>query len=69
MAYATEELTEAGRQIDSMLRKLRATVATLEGKDDPGRLKPQITLARRRVRALEIAEALIARARAEGTEE
>lgn len=40
MAYTREELTEAGRQIDSMLRKLRATVATLEAKAGPGRLKP-----------------------------
>lgn len=57
------ELAEAKRQIGSLLHKLRKAVETLEAKDEPSRYKPQITLARRRVEALEVAEALINRAR------
>ena len=45
MEFSKEELTEARRQIESTLHKLRQTV----------------TLAARRIRAFEIAEALIAR--------
>ena len=62
MEFSKEELTEARRQIESTLHKLRQTVKTLEGKERPERYKSQITLAARRIRAFEIAEALIARA-------
>ncbi len=61
MNYATEELKEAKRQIDSLLHKLRETIKTLESKENPNRYKSQITLAKRRVEALEIADDLIAR--------
>lgn len=56
-----EELAEAKRQIDSVLHKLRETVKTLEGKERPERYRAQITLARRRIRAFEIALCLIER--------
>lgn len=59
MRYSEEELTEARRQLDSTLHKLRETVRTLEGKERPERYKSQITLARRRIRALELALSLI----------
>lgn len=55
MAYQHDELSEAKRQMESMMRKLRATVVTLEGKAEPRRYAAQITLAKRRIRALEIA--------------
>ncbi len=45
--------------IDSILHKLRETVKTLEGKEQPARYRSQITLARRRIEALEIANLLI----------
>lgn len=61
MEFSREELAEARRQIGSTLHKLRETVKTLEGKAEPERYKSQITLALRRIRALEIAEALILR--------
>ena len=61
MGFSKEELTEAGRQIDSTLHKLRETVKTLRGKEDPERYKSQITLAERRIKAFEIAAALIER--------
>lgn len=47
MAYTKEELQEAKRQINSTLHKLRETVRTLEGKENPSRYKSQITLANR----------------------
>lgn len=56
-----EELAEARRQIDSTLHKLRATLETLEAKDDPSRYKSQITLARRRIQAFGLANRLIER--------
>ncbi|WP_058764753.1 hypothetical protein [Exiguobacterium chiriqhucha] len=59
MDYSTTELTEAKRQIDSILHKLQETVTTLEAKDSPERYKSQLTLAKRRIRALTIAVALI----------
>lgn len=59
MEYTKEELLEAKRQIDSTLHKLRATILTLQGKENPARYKSQITLAQRRVKAFEIAAALI----------
>ncbi|MCI7573919.1 MAG: hypothetical protein MSS94_04140 [Clostridiales bacterium] len=59
MEYTKEELLEAKRQIDSTLHKLRATIVTLQGKENPARYKSQITLAQRRVKAFEIAVGLI----------
>ena len=61
MGFSKEELTEAGRQIDSTLHKLRETVKTLRGKENPERYKSQITLAERRIKAFEIAAALVER--------
>ena len=59
MTYTKDELVEAKRQIDSTLHKLRETVKTLEGKEDPARLKSQITLAKRRIDAFTLAVRLI----------
>lgn len=59
MEYTREELLEAKRQIDSTLHKLREAIQTLEGKENPQRYKSQITLAKRRVTAFEIANGLI----------
>ena len=56
-----EELLEARRQIESTVHKLRETLATLESKENAERLKPQITLAARRIRAFELALRLIDR--------
>lgn len=55
MEYTKEELLEAKRQIDSTLHKLRETVKTFEAKEDPQRYQSQITLAKRRIKAFEIA--------------
>lgn len=55
MDYSTEELVEAKRQIDSTLHKLRETIKTFEAKENASRYKSQITLAKRRVKAFEIA--------------
>ncbi len=54
-----EEFVEDKRQIDSLLYKLKETVKTLEGKENPSRYKSQITLAKRRVEALTIVNELI----------
>lgn len=59
MEYTKEDLIEAKRQIDSTLHKLRETVETFESKENPERYKPQITLAKRRIRAFEIANHFI----------
>lgn len=59
MEYTKEDLLEANRQIDSTLHKLSGTIQTLEGKENPQRYKSQITLAKRRVKAFEIANCLI----------
>ena len=59
MDYTSEELTEAKRQIDSIVHKLQAAVQSLERKEHPERLKAQITLARRRIAALELSQSLI----------
>lgn len=56
-----KELLEAKLQIDSTLHKLHEVVKTLEGKNDPARYKAQITLAKRRIKAFEIANGLIER--------
>lgn len=61
MQHTEEQLTEARRQIDSTLHKLRETLKTLEGKENPSRYKSQITLARRRIEAFGIAVDLIER--------
>ncbi len=57
--YEQDDLREAKRQIESTLHKLRETVKTLEGKENPSRYKSQITLAKRRIKAFTIAVALI----------
>lgn len=54
-----EELKEAKRQIDSILHKLEKTIQTLESKENPQRYFSQITLAKRRYRAMMIAIDLI----------
>lgn len=59
MELSKEDLTEAKRQIDSTLHKLRETIKTLEAKENAERYKSQITLAKRRVKAFEIANYLI----------
>ena len=59
MDNSQEDLTEAKRQIDSILHKLRETIQMLEAKGEGGRYRSQITLAKRRVAALEIANHLI----------
>ena len=61
MDFSKDELLEAKRQIDSTLHKLRETVKTLEAKEQPQRYKSQLTLAKRRVKALHIADTLISR--------
>lgn len=61
MAYTKEELTEASRQIESTLHKLRETLKTLETKENPSRYKSQIPLAKRRIEAFTLANALILR--------
>ena len=58
MERSNEELLEAKRQIESLLHKLRTTIVTLEAKDNQ-KLRSQITLAKRRVNALEIGLELI----------
>lgn len=55
MEYSKDDLIEAKRQIDSTLHKLKETVKTLELKENVSRLKSQITLAKRRIKAFEIA--------------
>ena len=59
MEFSREELMEARRQIGSTLHKLRETVKTLRGKENPERYKSQITLAERRIRAFELADFLM----------
>ena len=62
MARTAEELAEARRQVESLLHKLRGVVLTLEARGADGSRKAQITLAKRRVGALEIADELIGKA-------
>ena len=59
MDYRIEDLLEAKRQVDSTIHKLKETLATLEAKENAAKLKAQITLARRRMAAFEIASHLI----------
>lgn len=61
MSSARGEPQEAKRQTDSTLHKLRETVRTLEGKENPSRYKSQITLANRRIQAFGLAVSLIER--------
>ena len=61
MEFTEDDLKEAKRQIDSTLHKLRETVKTLEAKENPARYKSQITLAKRRIQAFELAVRLIER--------
>ena len=61
MEFSKNDLTEAKRQIDSTLHKLRETINTFETKENAARYKSQITLAKRRVEAFEIANYLIER--------
>lgn len=61
MSSARGEPQEAKRQTGSALRKLRETVRTLEGKENPSRYKSQITLANRRIQAFGLAVSLIER--------
>lgn len=55
MEYTKEELIEAKRQIDSTLHKLREMIKNFESKGNSERYKSQTTLAKRRIRAFEIA--------------
>lgn len=55
MEFSKEDLKEAKWQIDSTLHKLRETIKTLESKENAERYKSQVTLAKRRVKAFEIA--------------
>ncbi len=56
MNATPDDLVEARRQIASMCRKLEAALQTLRDKAAEGRrLKPQITLAERRIQALHVA--------------
>lgn len=55
MDFSRDDLIEAKRQIDSTLHKLRETIKTFESKENAERYKSQITLAKRRVKAFEIA--------------
>lgn len=61
MDYTKDDLAEAKRQIDSTLHKLRETIRTLESKERPERYRSQLTLAKRRVEAFELANYLIER--------
>lgn len=61
MDHTKEDLLEAKRQIDSTLHKLKEVIKTLESKEDVGRYKSQITLAKRRVAAFSLAEELVER--------
>lgn len=59
MEFSQTDLIEAKRQIESTLHKLRETVKTFEAKENKDRYKSQITLAKNRIKAFEIANYLI----------
>ncbi|MGD6962297.1 hypothetical protein ACQCVB_08850 [Fictibacillus phosphorivorans] len=61
MEIILDNLVEAKRQLDSTIHKLKETVKTLEGKENPNRYKSQITLAQRRIEAFELSVVLIER--------
>lgn len=53
------ELLEAKRQIDSTVHKIQEVIKTFEAKEQLERYKSQLTLSRRRLKALGIATQLI----------
>lgn len=55
MEFSRDDLVEAKRQIDSTLHKLGEAIKTFESKENAERYKSQVTLAKRRVKAFEIA--------------
>ncbi|WP_270758907.1 hypothetical protein [Lactiplantibacillus plantarum] len=57
--YDEAELLEAKRQIDSTVHKIQEVIKTFEAKEQLERYKSQLTLARRRLKALGIATQLI----------
>ncbi|WP_318765009.1 hypothetical protein [Lactiplantibacillus carotarum] len=57
--YDEAELVEAKRQIDSTVHKIEEVIKTFEAKERPERYKSQLTLAKRRLRAFNIATQLI----------
>jgi hypothetical protein len=59
MEFTKNDLTEAKRQIESTLHKLRETIKTFEAKENKDRYKSQITLAKNRMEAFEIANYFI----------
>lgn len=59
MEITQNDLSEAKRQIDSTLHKLRETIKTFESKENKERYKSQITLAKNRIKAFEIANYFI----------
>lgn len=59
MGYSQTDLLEAKRQIDSILHKLREVIKTFEAKENPQRYQSQISLAKRRIAAFELANELI----------
>ena len=59
MEYTRDDLIEAKRQIDSTVHKFEQTIKTFETKENVSRGLSQITLAKRRVKAFEIATYLI----------
>lgn len=61
MDFSQTDLIEAKRQIESTLHKLRETVKTFESKENKDRYKSQITLAKNRIKAFEIANSLISK--------
>jgi trans-2-enoyl-CoA reductase len=61
MEITRTNLVEAKRQLDSTIHKLKETIKTLEGKENPNRYKSQITLAQRRIEAFELSVYLIER--------
>lgn len=59
MDFSQNDLLEAERQINSILHKLQETIKTLEAKENKERYKSQITLAKNRIKAFELANYLI----------
>lgn len=56
---SADELAEAKKQIDSALHKTRQVLITFKSEENVERYKSQITLAKRRTRAFEIASVLV----------
>lgn len=57
--YTIEELMEAKKQLDSALYKTKEVLKTFLAKENADRYKSQITLAKRRIKAFEIALTLV----------